>query len=102
MLILKIKPFRSQVKGKHSIGREFHWRYWYLHMWLPTYLSKNKPKRLQKWVSNTQKIRTAYTKIMETKRQNIDTGNTNEPQYVHKMGQQKQPSVKKKRSTHLT
>ena len=82
MLILKIKPFRSQVKGKHSIGREFHWRYWYLHMWLPTYLSKNKPKRLQKWVSNTQKIRTAYTKIMETKRQNIDTGNANEPQYV--------------------
>ena len=51
-------------------------------MWLPTYLSKNKPKRLQKWVSNTQKIRTAYTKSMETKWQNIDTGNTNGPQYV--------------------
>ena len=23
MLILDLKPFRSQIKGKHSIGREF-------------------------------------------------------------------------------
>ena len=39
---------------------------------------KNKPKRLRKWISNTQKIRTAYKQSMETKRQNIDPGNTNE------------------------
>ena len=35
---------------------------------------KKAPKRLRKWISNTQKIRTA----LETKRQNIDPGNTNE------------------------
>ena len=29
-------------------------------------------------MSNTQKIRTAYTQSMETKRQNIDPGITNE------------------------
>ena len=39
---------------------------------------KKQTKRLRKWMSNTQKIRTAYTQSMETKRQNIDPGNTNE------------------------
>ena len=39
---------------------------------------KKQTKRLRKWMSNTQKIRTAYTQSMETKRQNIDPGITNE------------------------
>ena len=38
---------------------------------------KKQTKRLRKWMSNTQKIRTAYTQSMETKRQNIGPGNTN-------------------------
>ena len=37
-------------------------------------ICQKNPKRLRKWISKTQKIRTA----LETKRQNIDPGNTNE------------------------
>ena len=42
------------------------------------FVKKKKLKILSKWISNTQMIRTAYTQSMETKRQNIDPGNTNE------------------------
>ena len=37
---------------------------------------------MRKWISNTQKIRTAYAQSMETKRQNIDLEIQMKPQYV--------------------
>ena len=43
---------------------------------------KKQTKRLRKWISNTQKIRTAYAQSMETKRQNIDLEIQMKPQYV--------------------
>ena len=39
---------------------------------------KKQTKRLQKWISNTQKIRAGYTQSMESEQQNIDPGNVNE------------------------
>ena len=56
-------------------------------------------------ISNTQKIRTAYTQSMETKWQIIDSGNANETTICmytkwESKNNHKKP-IKKKRSTHV-
>ena len=63
---------------------------------------KNKPERLRKWISNICKIRTAYKQSMETKRQNINPGNTNETTTcMHTKWESKNNRQLKRREVHI-